>query len=125
MNIPTFPTDCPDHIDNNYEYDTLLVGPYSAAPGSRDNRICLGNDAEEYGELTPFIEVTRGDKDDANGDAVTAVFDPEIDVPLPRSHVEVVKARAAKSAVGRRRSELLYSQVGKRTTKETVMQYCL
>lgn len=114
--LPPFCTDCHD-IDSDEDGQRS-----AAAAGGRNNKTCPRKGAEEYGELAPFIEVTSGDTDGAGGDAMP-VFDLEIDVPLPRSHSEVVKVRAAKSAVGRQRAELRSSQVGKQTTG-TAMLYC-
>lgn len=114
--LPPLSTDCHD-IDS--DEDGLRS---AAAAGGRNNETCPRKGVEEYGELAPFIEVKSDDTDGAGSDAM-AVFDPEIDVPLPRSHSEVVKVRAAKSAVGRRRAELRSSQVGKQTTG-AVMSYC-
>lgn len=65
-------------------------------------------DGEEYADLSPFI--TAPIKCEASDGA--SHFDADADVPLPRSHVEVVKARRLKSEAGRRRARLQSSEVG-------------
>lgn len=64
--------------------------------------------AEDFGDLSPFIFVPRigRPKDDH-----LARYDPEIDIPRPHTHAEVVRHRVAKSAAGRRRAELQLSEV--------------
>ncbi|CAM9256967.1 unnamed protein product, partial [Hapterophycus canaliculatus] len=64
---------------------------------------------DKYGDLAPFVAVVR--EKDTNGDDFRLDrYDSEIDIPLPRRHAEVVKARAAKFASDRRRSELNSSE---------------
>lgn len=114
--LQTFSTDCHYINNDNHSEDGQR---FAAAASRRNNETSPRKGAEECTELAPFIEVTISNTDDGGGDAM-AVFDPEIDVPLPRSHSEVVRVRAAKSAVGRRRAELRSSQVGKQTTGTTM-----
>lgn len=63
---------------------------------------------EDFRDLSPFVFVPR---DDRHKDDHVARYDAEIDIPRPRTHSEVVRHRAAKSAAGRRREELEFSEV--------------
>lgn len=88
--------------DSNDRADTQM-------PAATCNRQSSNtNGAEDYGDLAPFTAAWRADKECDS----MARFDAEVDVPLPRSHLEVVKARAVKSAAGRRSAQLQSSEVG-------------
>lgn len=65
---------------------------------------------EEYGDLAPFVVVVR-EEDAHKGHTGLDRYDPEIDIPLPRKHSEVIRAKAAKFASERRRVELYSSEV--------------
>lgn len=78
-----------------------------------------GDASEDYGDLAHFVAVAC-DKD-RQGHNQLALYDAGIDIPLPRRHPEVVRARAAKLAAGRKRAELNVSEVG--TEESTYILY--
>lgn len=64
--------------------------------------------SKDFGDLSPFIVVTHEDRH--AGDPLVR-HDGDIDIPRPRTHCEVARYLAAKSAVGRRRAAMLSSKV--------------
>eukprot|EP00903_Cladosiphon_okamuranus_P019455 g17889.t1 len=90
------------------------VGELSGVPFHLDRRnqrqasaVQNGDAPEDFGDLSPFVFVpcNDGHKDDH-----LERYEGEIDIPRPRTHAEVVRHRAAKSAAGRRRAELESSE---------------
>lgn len=72
-----------------------------------------GHASEDYGDLSDFVLVT-GDKHSHDVNKLPR-YDAGIDVPLPRRHLQVARAKAAKSAAGRQLSGLSASKVGNKS----------
>lgn len=91
---------------------TMAVDPTgdASAPCPKDPSMSISGAPEDFGELAPFVFVGCNHERRA-GDRL-ARYDPGIDIPLPRSHSDVVRTRAAKSAEGIRRVGLYSSEVG-------------
>lgn len=74
-----------------------------------DQHVIQSGTPEDDGDLSPFVVVPRNDR---HNDDHLGRYDADIDIPRPRTHSEVVRYRAAKSAAGRWRAELDSSEVG-------------
>lgn len=86
-----------------------LLGRQTTCKGSENGQTFAFDCAEDYGDLAPFVAVSRRNYD---CNPLTR-YDGELDVPLPRSHSEVVESRAAKWAAGTRLAGLQGLEVGK------------
>lgn len=94
---------------------TITPTDDSSRSNHQHNSIAIienGDIPEDFGDLSAFVFVPRND---SRKDDHLARYDPEIDIPRPRTHSEVARHRVAKSAAGRRRAELESSEVGDET----------
>lgn len=71
---------------------------------------------EDHGDLSPFVAVER--EDDRTRIDFLSRYDGDVDIPLPRTHSDVVHARAAKRAAGRRLAAVEASEVRRKYGSE-------
>ncbi len=69
-------------------------------------------DPKDVGDLSPFFFVTH---EVGHGEDHLVRHDGDIDIPRPRTHCEVARYLAAKSAVERRLAAMLSSKVSAKT----------